>query len=78
MVNLSANSSAISLLEENKDKIFWIYFSKNPAIFELDYEALKKRCAIFKEELIQKVMHPSRIQYYLNEGYDLDEIFTFF
>jgi hypothetical protein len=32
--NLSRNSNAIHLLEENKDKICWEYFSSNKSIFE--------------------------------------------
>jgi len=72
--NLSSNPNAIDILEKNKEKIDWKQFSKNPSIFELDYNALKERCNIYKEELMQKVMHPSRIQKYLNLGYDVDEI----
>ena len=32
---LSVNPNAIHLLENNKDKINWKYFSKNPAIFKV-------------------------------------------
>jgi hypothetical protein len=48
--------------------------SLNPSIFELDYESLKERCAIFKEELIQVALKPSRIQKYLDLGYELDDL----
>jgi hypothetical protein len=40
----------------------------------LDYEALKERCDIYKEELIQKAFHPSRIQKYLDMGISIDEL----
>jgi len=40
----------------------------------LDYEALKERCHIYKEELIQITMHPSRIQKYLDMGISIDEL----
>jgi len=48
------------------DRINWYTLSRNPSIFELDYEALEKRCNIFKEELIKKALHPSIINKYLN------------
>jgi len=51
---LSLNPNAIPILSKNMDKIYWPFLSKNPSIFELDYEALEKRCNIFKEELIKK------------------------
>jgi len=54
------------LLEKNKDNIDWNGLSRNPSIFELDYEALEKRCNIYKEELMKKALHPSIIKRYLN------------
>ena len=75
--NLSSNPNAIHILEKNQDKIDWKQLSKNPAIFELDYEALQKRCSIYAEELVQKAMHPSRIQRYLDDGYSIDDINNF-
>jgi hypothetical protein len=71
---LSRNPNAIHLLEKNPDKINWHRLSANTAIFEIDYEALKKRCLIYSEELIQKVFHPSRIQKYLDMGISIDEL----
>jgi len=46
------------------------------SIFELvvDYESLKARCLIYKEELIQKAMHPSRIQKLLDMGISIEEL----
>ena len=63
---LSGNPNAMILLEKNVDKIRWFELSSNPSIFELDYEALEKRCNIYKEELIKKALHPSIIKRYLN------------
>jgi len=40
------------------DKIDWNTLSYNPSIFKIDYEALEKRCNIYKEELIKKALHP--------------------
>ena len=36
--------------------------ARNPGIFELDYEAIRKRVMIFKEELMKNVYHPLRMQ----------------
>jgi len=54
---LSSNPNAIDLLEKNIDKINWLLFSLNPSIFHNDYEKLKKRCNIYKEELMKKTLH---------------------
>jgi len=76
--HLSSNRNAMMLLEKNIDKINWYRLSSNPSIFELDYEALEKRCNIFKEELMKKALHPSIIKRYLNhpdlKDKDLDYI----
>ena len=76
--NLSKNPNAIHILSQNMDKIDWYGLSANPSIFELDYEALEKRCNIFKEELMKKALHPSIIKRYLNhpdlKDKDLDYI----
>ena len=71
---LSRNPNAMHLLEINPDKIHWYNLSANPSIFELDYETMKERCLIYSEELIQKTMHPSRIQKYLDVGISIDEL----
>ena len=52
---LSKNANAIHLLEKNQDKIYWPDLSKNPSIFELDYNSLKNSCGLYKEELIKKL-----------------------
>jgi hypothetical protein len=35
---------------------------------------MRERCAIYKEELIQVALHPSRIEKYLEQGIDLAEL----
>jgi hypothetical protein len=64
----------IHILEKNLDRINWNYLSLNPSIFELDYKFLNDRCNIYKEELIQNALHPSRIDKYLKEGICLEEL----
>ena len=57
---LSKNPSAIHLLEANQDKIWpWLYL--NPAIFQYDYDAMRERCGVFKEDLIKDRFHPRNL-----------------
>ena len=70
----SENPSAIDILLENLDKVCYNRLSKNPAIFEYDYQGLKDHCGIYREELIKKTMHPSRIQKLLEQGIDLEDL----
>ena len=62
---LSRNPNAIHLLEQNPHKIKWNMFAKNPNIFVLNYEYLKARTSIIKEELIMRYWHPSNIEKWL-------------
>jgi hypothetical protein len=71
---LSTNHNAIHILEKNPDKIDWYWLSRNPNIFELDYSLLNKRCCIYKEELLMKALHPSRIAGYLEMGMEMEEL----
>ena len=71
---LSTNPNAIDILERNPDKISWFSLSKNPSIFELDYKGMKEMCSIYKEDLICKAIHPSRIVKYLNMGFELEDL----
>ena len=73
---LSANPNAVHLLERNQGKIKWDYLSENPSIFEIDYyyDELNQRCLIYKEELIQKAFHPSRIQKLLDMGISIEDL----
>ena len=70
---LSLNPNAIHMLEQNPDKIRWFSISRNPTIFELDYKGMKGRCSIYKEELMIKVFHPSRIERYLDMGISMED-----
>ena len=71
---LSSNENAIELLKQNQNKICYRNLSSNPAIFELDYEAMKKNNQDMYEELIKEVMKPSRV--FKNPDYDyIEELF---
>ena len=51
-----------------------IELSRNPSIFELDYEAMRKNNQDMYEELIKEVMKPSRV--FKNPNYDyIEELF---
>jgi len=69
---LSDSPEAIQLLEKNQDKIDWSKLCENPAIFELDYNQMKKNNEIMEEELIKEVMKPSRV--FKNPDYDYLEV----
>jgi len=58
---LSENPAAIHLLEANQDKINWYWLCRNPAIFQYDYEAMRDRCGVFKEDLIKDRFHPRNL-----------------
>jgi hypothetical protein len=65
------------LADIKKTEEYWISYSRNPAIFELDYRVLETRCNIYKHELVRKTMHPKRLEKYLEMGYDLEETLGF-
>ena len=81
--NLSENPNGIHILEKYPEKIvcylFFDYenFSVNAPIFEIDYDAIRNRCSIYKEELMLVALHPSRIEQYLAQGISPDELDKF-
>jgi hypothetical protein len=74
-IQLSKNPNAIHILEKNQEKIDWYSLSENTAIFEPDYKAMSmERTNILREELIKKSLHPTKIQYWLENGLSIDDI----
>ena len=73
--NMSSNLNALHLLERNREKINWHFLSMNPSIFkkEINYNFLKERMNIIREELIMKCMHPSRLERWIEMGGDIDD-----
>ncbi len=69
--NLSLNESAMHLLEQNKSKIDLRLISRNPAIFELDFDFLHQRMNIIRKELMEKTWHPDRFKKWC---LDIDEV----
>jgi len=78
--SLSTNLNGIQIFEKYPEKIvaysFIDYenFSVNSPIFELDYDAIQKRCNIYKEELLSTALHPSRIEQYIEQGILFEEL----
>ena len=72
---LSLNPNAMDLLERNQDKIDWFNLSKNPSIFKkrINYEFLKKRMNVVREELLMKCMHPIRLERWIEIGGNIDD-----
>ena len=60
-LELSSNPAAIHLLEANQDRIDWPWLYSNPAIFQYDYDAMKKKCMLFKEDLVKDRFHPRNL-----------------
>jgi len=78
--SISTNPNACHLLERNldkKDKFNWHCMGLDEHIYEIDYKYLEDRCNVYKEELIQRSMHPSRIEKYGEAGYGLEDILEF-
>jgi hypothetical protein len=79
--HLIKNPNAIQIYEDHPEQmrnhLSYIDFeniSVNSPIFEIDYDAIEKRCHIYKEELMQVALHPSRIEYYLSQGISVEEL----
>ncbi len=54
---MAAAKADMHLIEQNPDKICWTYLSKNPAIFEIEYDFYRKRMNIIRQELMEKTWH---------------------
>ena len=71
---LSYNPNASRLIQRYYTRVYLSGLLDNPCIFEIDYEALKRRIEPFLEELMMKCFHPNRLCYYLDTyGYDIGD-----
>ena len=74
-MGLSQNKNAIHILKQNQDKIDWMQLSLNPSIFAYPYQRYAmERTEILREELMMKTLHPKRIQYWLDNGLDIEDL----
>jgi hypothetical protein len=79
-INLSSNKNprAMDIFLRFPEYVDYSVVFKNPAVFVLDYAALKRRIAHFKEELVAAASHPARIGRILDSGVDIDDIDDYF
>lgn len=49
-------------------------YSNKQLIIYLEYNKMRKRCSIYKEEFIQKALHPSRIQKILDLDLEIEDL----
>ena len=68
-IGLSYNSNAGSIFEKNIVKINWSKLSNNKGVNELNYQCLKDRMDMIREDLMKAVYHPRRLEYYLEHYY---------
>jgi hypothetical protein len=75
-LSFNTNKSYIDLLKANIHKINWYMFSFNSGIFNIiyDYQLIKLQIHNFKEELIIKTNHPTRIKNLLDMGIEIEDI----
>ena len=71
---LSRNPNANHLLEQNPDKINWALLSANPAIFEYDYEEMRKKMVgtdggLYRD-LMENRFHPRNVHKFEDWGFD--------
>ena len=78
LCNNNKNASEILKLYPEKIQCYsfidYDNFSIHSSIFDYDYDAIKIRCSIYKEELMQIALHPSRIENYLQQGISVEEL----
>jgi hypothetical protein len=80
--SLSSNPNSFPIFEKYPEKIKIVSYSfidydnlsTSSPIFILDYDAIKERCSIYKDELIATALHPSRIHSYLQQGISFEEL----
>ena len=69
---ISENPNAINIIKNNFSKIDKNQIWGNPLIFEINYSLLANRIKKYKEELMQKIFHPYRLEYfYYKYKYDI-------
>jgi hypothetical protein len=74
-MGLSSNRNALHILQKYPELIDMPLLSTNTGIFELNYQQESiRRINILREELLQKTLHPSRIQYWLENGLTIDDL----
>jgi hypothetical protein len=66
---------AMALLEAHPENIDWTAFSKNPGIFEAEYDYAAMRAAmdVLREDLVKAAFHPRRLARHLALGGEIED-----
>ena len=76
---LAENPNAMEILQNNLHQVIWTSLSKNPNIFTIDYNYLKDRLKDIKLEIINYVIHPSKLDKWLSiKGNTIDSFFDIY
>ena len=73
-LSYNTNPSALHIFEKYPDKVDWVKLSGNPSIFTLDYDFLRKRMDVLREELMSRAWHPSRMMAWLEQGMEVEDL----
>jgi len=67
------NPRVVDILCNNKDKIVWASFLKNPNCFKYNYEMMRQRCLLIKEEIEAIFLRPENIMALIERERNGDE-----
>jgi hypothetical protein len=67
------NPRVVDILRNNKDKIVWASFLKNPNCFKYNYEMMRQRCLSIKEEIEAIFLTPENIMALIERERNGDE-----
>jgi hypothetical protein len=73
---LNQNKLVFRILRNNPSKIWWEIFLKNPICLEYNYEMMRRRASIFRDELLSVVFSPEKVMRMIHlsrENADLDD-----
>ncbi len=72
---LSKNPGMMRVLKKHRDLRRPNTLFRNPGIFEYDYEAIGKRCDVYKEEMMERLAHPANAPCFQWLGWDEENVF---
>lgn len=69
----NTNPRVFDILRDNKDKIVWSNFLRNPICFSYDYEMMRKRCLPIKKEIEDIFLLPENVMLSIERSRNGDE-----
>jgi len=69
----NVNPRILDILRDNKEKIVWSSFVKNPTCFNYNYEMMRKRCLPIKQEIEAIFMRPENVMAIIERAREGDE-----